>query len=430
MKIDGSPDLTSVPASSTAVSPVQEMLGGLLEASHLMPWADLPSQVSAHAAPAGFQDVAIYLCDLQEDVLRLLTGSGTDGARGEEGGDLHVATTMAGRAFQLGQLLPLTPAGQDLVTWWVPLLDGTERLGLMRVSTAADNEATRRGLQLLAALVALLVVSKRGSSDAHARLVRTRKMNVAAEMQWHLMPATTYADPRVVISAVLEPAYELGGDAFDYALTDDTVHLGIFDAMGHDTSAGITANLAVAACRNNRRQGLGLADTSVAIEQALLEEFKRQRYVTAILAQLDTHTGSLSWVNRGHHPPVLIRGGRWTSRLECPPAHPMGTDLGLHPVLCREQLEPGDRLVLYTDGITEARNKEGREFGLDGFIDFLIRHHSDGLPVPETLRRLIRAILDHHDGRLADDATVVVAEWLGPEGGRSQAGDRAGLPST
>ncbi|MET9467725.1 PP2C family protein-serine/threonine phosphatase [Streptomyces sp. NPDC006544] len=416
------------------------MLGGLLEASHLMPWTDLPAQVAAHAGPAGLHDVTIYLCDLQEDVLRLLAGSGpddgpddahgsgTDAGRGEKGGDLQVATTVAGRAFQLGQLLPITPAGQSRVAWWVPLLDGTERLGVLRVSTAADDEATRRALKELASLVALLVVSKRSSSDAHARLVRTRRMNVAAEMQWHLMPATTYADPRVVISAVLEPAYQLGGDAFDYALTDDIVHLGIFDAMGHDTSAGITANLAVAACRNNRRQGFGLADTSIAIEKTLLAEFDRQRYVTAILAQLDTRTGCLTWVNRGHHPPVVIRGGRWTSRLQCQPAHPMGTDLGLHPVLCREQLEPGDRLVLYTDGITEARNKDGLEFGLDGFIDFLIRHHSDGLPVPETLRRLIRAILNHHDGRLADDATVVVAEWLGPEGGRSQAEDRAGLP--
>ncbi|MET9958278.1 PP2C family protein-serine/threonine phosphatase [Streptomyces sp. NPDC006326] len=409
---------------------MQELLGGLLLASHLMPWAELPTQVAAHAGRAGFQDAAIYLCDLQEDVLRRLTGKGFTG--GEDApadeDELQVAGTMAGRCFQLGRLLPLPHEGPDGVTWWVPLLDGTERLGVLRVATPVDDEETGEDLKRLAALVALLVVSKRGSSDAHARLVRTRKMNVAAEMQWHLLPATTYADPHVVISAAVEPAYEIGGDAFDYALADDVVHLGIFDAMGHDTSAGITANLAVAACRNNRRQGHGLVETTVAIEQTLLEEFGRLRFVTAILADLSTTTGVFSWVNRGHHPPVVIRGGRWTTGLRCPPAHPMGTDLGLEPVLCREQLEPGDRIVLYTDGITEARNKDGREFGLDGFMDFLIRHQADGLPVPETLRRLIRAILGHHDGRLADDATVLVAEWLGPDGMKSRARDRVGLP--
>lgn len=92
----------------------------------------------------------------------------------------------------------------------------------------------------------------------------------------------------------------------------------------------------------------------------------------------------------------------------------MGTDLHPPTTLCREQLEPGDRLVLYTDGITEAR-VGGNEFGLARFIDFLVRHHSDGLPVPETLRRLIRALLQHHDQQLQDDATILVCEWLGPQ---------------
>ncbi|MEU8777006.1 PP2C family protein-serine/threonine phosphatase [Streptomyces sp. NPDC048606] len=386
-----------------------------------MSWDELSAQVAARAAPAGFRDVAIYLADLQEDVLRLLPGGS-----GER--ELPVATTVAGRAFQLVRPLSVTSPEQRGTLCWLPLLDGTERLGVLRATAGADDPPTRRELGLLSSLVGLLVVSKRASSDTHARLVRTRPMNVAAEMQWHLMPPTTYADPQVVVGAVLEPAYEIGGDAFEYARAGPVLHLGIFDAMGHDTSAGVTANLAVAACRNGRRQGLDLAETSVAIERALMNEFGRQRYVTGILARLDTTTGALSWVNRGHHPPVIIRGGRWMTSLHCPPAHPMGTDLGLEPTLCREQLEPGDRVVLYTDGLTEARNADGQEFGLEGFVDFLVRHHSDGLPVPETLRRLMRAIVTHHAGYLTDDATVLMAEWLGPEGGSSLARDRVGFP--
>ncbi|AKL64745.1 MULTISPECIES: PP2C family protein-serine/threonine phosphatase [Streptomyces] len=412
-----------------------DVLGGLLAASHLMSWRDLPGAVRTYAARAGLEDALIYLADLQERVLVLLPGAAPGGTGADAGpgagadAELRIDATVAGRAFQLGRVLPQGPGGVESGhQWWLPLLSGTERLGVLRVTTARDDAATAARMRLLATAVALLVVSKRDSSDAHARLVRTREMNVAAEMQWNLTPPQTYADGQVVICGVMEPAYEIGGDAFDYALADDVLHLSVFDAMGHDTSAGMTANLAVATSRNNRRHGMDLARTSEAIEEVLLGEFRRERYVTAVLADLNTRTGRLTWVNRGHHPPVVIRGGRWSALLHCPPGHPMGTDLGLATTVCHEQLEPGDRLVLYTDGITEARNPDGLQFGLDGFMDFLIRHHSDGLPVPETLRRLTHAILDHHRERLADDATVVLAEWLGPDRRTGEVEAIVGLP--
>jgi serine phosphatase RsbU (regulator of sigma subunit) len=282
------------------------------------------------------------------------------------------------------------------------------------MDSRTDDERTRQDMLQLAAAVALLVVSKRVSSDAHARLVRARRMNVAAEMEWHLTPPLAYADERVVVAAAMEPAYEVSGDAFDYATAAEVVHLGLFDAMGHNTAAGLAANLAMATCRNLRRQGAGLVEISEGVERVLIEQFERRMYVTAVLANLDTLTGQLTWINRGHLPPVLIRAGRWTTQLQCSPGHPMGTDLGLETHLCHEQLEPGDRLVLYTDGITEARRPGGPEFGLARFTDFLIRHHADGLPVPETLRRLVGSILTHHHGHLNDDATVLLLEWHGP----------------
>ena len=149
-------------------------------------------------------------------------------------------------------------------------------------------------------------------------------------MQWNLLPPRTFANEEVVIGAALEPAYEMGGDAYDYALAGETVHLSIFDAMGHDASAGLTSNLALAACRNYRRQGADLIRVSEGIEQVLIDEFGRaNRFATAILAELNTRTGVFSWVNRGHHPPVVLRGGRWIATLQCRPAHPMGLDLGL-----------------------------------------------------------------------------------------------------
>lgn len=388
------------------------MLTGLLEASHLATLEQLPDRVGKHAAQAGLDNVLIYLADLQQDVLRLLTSQ--DRGDGQQIDELRIDGTVAGRAFQETRVIPRSGTNGGVDWWWVPLLDGTERVGVLRVSAQADDESTMESVRALASLVAVLVTNARRYSDTYARLMRTRPMNVAAEMQWNLMPPLTFASEEMMIGAVLEPAYEIGGDAFDYSIAGNTAHLAIFDAMGHDISAGLTANLAVAACRNSRRQGADLASTSEAIERVLIEEFGAgTHFATAILATLNTSTGMLNWVNRGHPPPVVIRGGRWIATLKCPPSHPLGLDLGVPITLCQEQLQPGDRVLLYTDGITEARNHLGCEFGLDRFVDFVIRHNADGLSVPETLRRLIHSVLNYHDDLLQDDATVLLAEWHG-----------------
>ncbi len=385
-----------------------EMFTGMLSEGHLRAFDQLPELVTRYAASAGMEGARIFLTDLRQQVLREVTGRGIDA--GEGGETLPVEGTLPGRAFTSDRPVPGVEGPPD--RWWVPILDGTERLGVLGVDAAEGVGVDQ--VRALASLVGLLVVSKRPHSDAHARLARTEEMNLAAEMQWHLMPPRSFANDHVVISAAMEPAYEVGGDAFDYAVAGDQVHLAVFDAMGHDSHAGLTANLAVAACRNQRRQDVDMVTTSERVEERLIEHFGHGTYVTAVLADVNAHTGLFSWTNRGHPPPVLIRGGRWTTTLHCPPAHPLGTGLGLPATLCREQLEPADRILLYTDGVTEARDRSGREFGLEQFTDFVIRHHADGLPVPETLRRLMRAVLDHHDGRLADDATVVCLEWHGP----------------
>ncbi|RAJ70368.1 stage II sporulation protein E [Streptomyces sp. Amel2xB2] len=396
-----------------AASSRAEMLGEIIAASHLVTLTQLPTVVSEEARHHGWPEVLMYLADLRQTVLTLMPGENSEDLResGEVPTEFPIDGTVPGRAFQLGEILPTSAGGGQ---WWVPVLDGTERIGMMRVTTGEDGAQTKQELRDLAGLVALLLVTKRGTSDSYARLVRRRRMNVAAEMEWRLMPPRTSATDRALVSAVMEPAYQVSGDAFDYAFTGDVVHLSVFDAMGHDTAAGLTANLAVAACRNHRRQGHTLVETANGVEKALVEQFEDNRYATGVLADLDVNTGELSWISRGHFPPVVIRGGRSAVQLGCTPAPPMGTGLGITPGLCHDQLEPGDRLLLYTDGITEARMPGGEEFGLDRFTDFLIRHHADGLPVPETLRRFIAHHLEYHGGRLSDDATVLVLEWHGP----------------
>ncbi|MFG1946383.1 PP2C family protein-serine/threonine phosphatase [Nonomuraea sp. NPDC048826] len=400
---------------------VHRALSGLLHDGQQISLEELPRLAARHAPDAGIRQCLIYLTDLQQTTLRLLAEH--DGPAGHTGapddledkppGELRIDVTFAGRAFQEVRILR-KPAQDGMECWWVPLRNGAERLGVLRLLVEGPDALAEEDAQCLAGLLALLVSSKRSFSDSYTHLVRSRRMNVAAEMLWHLMPPLTFANAEVTVAGVLEPAYEIGGDAFDYALGDETVHLAIFDAMGHDVAAGLAANLVMAASRNLRRQGADLASACASIENLLLREFgETARFVTAVMADFDLRTGRLSWVNRGHHPPVLIRGGRWVTMLECPPSPPLGLGLDLPADICEEQLEPGDRLLLYTDGIVEAGRHRGEEFGIVRFVDFILRHSCADLPVPETLRRLIKDVLDHHDGHLQDDATVLLTEWHG-----------------
>ncbi|WP_405457377.1 serine/threonine-protein phosphatase [Streptomyces sp. NBC_00101] len=400
----------------TDTAKVAGALTDLLAASHIAVLGDLPEMVASHADAVGLHGATFFLVDLQGKVLRQVTGRGPDA--GEGGLRLAADGTVAGLAFQRVDLVlePRRTADRGLLRWWVPIVDGVERLGVLRVDTA-DDEAVHDALRNLASLVALLLLSKRSHSDSYARLIRTAPMNVAAEMQWHLTPPSAFAGRNCTVGAVSEPAYEVGGDAYDYAVSGDTLHLSVFDAMGHDATAGLTANIAVAACRNARRQGADLVETGQAVEDVLIEQFGVSRYVTGILAHLDMGTGRLRWINRGHHLPVLIRDGRWSSELRCPPAGPMGVGLRLPVTVCQEQLQPGDRVLFYTDGVVEARNGKGEQFGLERFVDFVMRHHAGRLTLHETLRRLTHAILTHHGGRLDDDATVLLAEWGDPDQG-------------
>ncbi|WP_055478723.1 GAF domain-containing SpoIIE family protein phosphatase [Sphaerimonospora mesophila] len=401
---------------------VGRIWGGLARSHHLTPLDDLADSVIEHVRPLGFTEIMIYVASLRP--LYLVPLPGQRDVHGEPLDRLPVDTTLAGRAFRNLEIVQARPTtvfssveaeplgGEGPRRLWVPMLDGTERVGVLGVTVPVVDDHTKRIAAELGALIALLVVSKRTSSDAYIRMIRTEEMDLSAEVLWALMPIRNYSTDKISVSAALEPAYSVGGDAFDYSLDGDILRLGIFDAMGHDLSAGLTATIALGAYRNNRRRrGIDLLAVSDAIDEAIADQFSRSRFATGILAELNIHSGLLTWVNRGHPPPLILRQGRVASMLETPPDTPMGLRLGPATVLSRRQFEPDDRLLLYTDGILEAQTPEGEMFGLDRFTDFVIKREADGLSAPETLRRLVHSILLHQRGRLQDDATVMLVEW-------------------
>jgi serine phosphatase RsbU (regulator of sigma subunit) len=120
-------------------------------------------------------------------------------------------------------------------------------------------------------------------------------------------------------------------------------------------------------------------------------------------------------VNAGHPEPLLLRHGRLVKSLHTESGPPMGLDPLAGGTAAREvaveRLEPGDRVLFYTDGVTEARSPDAEFFGTQRLTDLLARHLAAGLNTPETMRRVIRALLQHQQGQLTDDATLLLLEW-------------------
>ena len=377
----------------------------LTSRSHLMAPEELPDAAEEAARRLGAKACHIHLVTRDHRSLRPLLG------RGVSDDALSLDGTLPGRAFRTSEVVSSTTHGARL---WVPLLDGTERLGVLQldVTDESDLERLRRPAVTLASVVAGLVVSKAQYTDAFEKTRRAVPMGVPAELLWRQLPPTTFATPRFVITAQLEPWHEVGGDAFDYSLDGDTLHVAVFDGMGHGLQATLLASVALAAYRNARRAGQSLIETAAVVDEIIGAHFGDDSFVTGLLGRLDLVTGTLSLLSAAHPAPLLLRNGRSVGEVDVEPGLPLGFGTRTDQVV-DASLEPSDRLLLFSDGVVEARSTDGEFFGTDRLVDLVTRQESGGQTAPETLRRLINAVLAHQHDMLQDDATVLMLEWAG-----------------
>ncbi|MEN3316472.1 MAG: hypothetical protein V7605_2706 [Acidimicrobiaceae bacterium] len=382
---------------------VDGVIVSMIRSSTLLVPDDLSQVLSDHVRKVGFNDGAVFLVDHEQLVLTPLPGPDLDV------GPQEVDGTLAGRAFQTERPVTVADNGAG-AAMWLPILDGAERVGVLflRVPDISDELVAR--CADLAGFLGELIVSKSQYGDALLRARRLREMTLAAELRWGMLPPLTFTGEHVGIACVLEPAYEVAGDAFDYAVNSGVLHLGIFDAMGHGLEASRMASLTVAAYRWARRRHLDLPETFRAMDEALSGEFGEERFVTAQFGTLDPARGTLRWVNAGHPAPLLLRQDRVASELRSAPALPIG--LGDPDVPVTETaLEPGDRLLFFTDGVVEARSPGGERFGQQRLLELTRRALSDHQTLAETVRRLVRSVQSHRYGPLDDDATILLVEW-------------------
>jgi serine phosphatase RsbU (regulator of sigma subunit) len=365
--------------------------------------AGLPRLAADAADDLGVTSMTMLVVDYAQTFLSAFTGERTE--------RVPIEGTLAGRAYALGEITE-SPSGDRL---FMPMSDCGHRLGVLEVVCPQSlPPADRETCAAIATVLAQLIATRRMYGDAIEHLRRGLPMQLATEIVWSLLPPLTLVAPGAEVTGILEPCYEVGGDAFDYAISDTTLHIALFDAVGHGIGASAMTTMAVNAYRNARRCGLDLPDTYRSIDKWLHARHP-DHFVTAVLAELDLATGMLRTISAGHPGGLLLRDGQRVKDLEAPTALPLGLSglTGRAPQIVEEALEPGDHVLFFTDGVIEARSVDGEFFGRQRLVDFVVRTLADRMRAPETMRRLVRAILEYQYERLQDDATAVLVGWAG-----------------
>ena len=258
------------------------------------------------------------------------------------------------------QVLPPRPRrgkGPLALRWTVlaPVTERGEALGLLEMSLPAEpSSSVLAEIARIAHVLAFVVIANSRHTDVFERGQRSTRFTLPAEIQRRLLPASfTCEAGAFTLSAWLEPADNIAGDTFDYSLGREVLHLSVTDAMGHGVASALTATLCVASLRNARRQGASVLEQAALANAALVEygiDVADDGFVTGLVGRLDLRAGTLALVNAGHVAPYLARAGT-----VAPVQLPVDLPLGLFKDTAYRStdliLEPGDRLVIVTDGM-------------------------------------------------------------------------------
>lgn len=380
----------------------------LLAGATEIPASELSRVVDVAGQVLGAESARVLVADYGLTTLQPL------GEYGPTGEEIAIDGTLVGRAFTSGDVVV---SSEQLATVWVPLTDERERLGILELVHPAWTDARMTQLEAVVRILVLILISKRRYGDSMLRSRRRQPLSMAAEMQWDLLPPLNVATERVSVSGILEPAYSIGGDSIDIALNPGCVEFSILDAVGHGTSAVSLAAVAVNALRNGRREGIGLEAAYHGASRIIEEQFGDAAFVTGQMGSLALDTGVLTWLNAGHPLPLLVRDRSYVGELHCRPSMPIGLG-GDVAEIAEVTLQPEDRVLFHTDGVTEARSATGERFGIPRLADLLVRATLDGTFPAETVRRLSILVVDHNGAGLTDDATLLMIDYHGPKATR------------
>lgn len=256
--------------------------------------------------------------------------------------------------------------------------------------------------------------------EQHESAIRNSRINaeleVAKYIQADMLPARPISDGSGYdISARTIPANELGGDFYDFYMTDkDHVAVAIGDVSGKGVPAALYMVKTKTLLKNYAMMGLELADILKRTNEELIQGNTQNQFVSVWMGILDLRTGEMDCTNAGHNPPVRILQNRTTVFLRLKPGFVLG---GLEGIMYQHEkvtLRPGERMVLYTDGVTEATDRHFELFGEERLERFLKERKSD---TPTQLISDIKSEIETFTmgAKQSDDITVLVLDYNSKE---------------
>jgi serine phosphatase RsbU (regulator of sigma subunit) len=301
-----------------------------------------------------------------------------------------------------------TPTGAVRVH--LPLSAWRDRLGVLVVETALapDGEIVEE----LAAIADDLSVALRAAdrnTDRYRRVRRRARLTMAAELQWDLLPGRSLGDDRFLVAGQLEPAYGVCGDHFDWSVTGDRLTVTVLNGFGDGLAAALLTTAAVNAMRNARRSGANIVEQAELASDAIYSLHGGAAHVATLLLEIDLVGGAIDAVDAGSPQAMIAREGE-VRPVSLEQQLPLGMFDDIRYETQFVQLEPGDRLLVVSDGVHAAAPNGLVPYGESALLSALRRTRLQ--PATEAVGTVMRSLRDYHAGTdPADDAVTVCLDW-------------------
>ena len=313
--------------------------------------------------------------------------------------------------FLIQQIEIAFHAGHNRYAFVLPRKDGS-RLPVIISSRTLENDGTRLGIVTFAD-ISEQVHAEEELRTANAKLQKRQMeieedLRLAARVQRSLVPRSVVWDT-LAVDAFFNPVHSIGGD---FALVNSTngeqLSLLVCDVSGHGIGSALVANRIYSETTAHLRSGMPFLDMFGELNRFLIEDIRGSgMFVTVAAARIDAKKRTMTFAGAGHPPAMLARRGETPLLLESRTmvlgALPDALDAAANVEV---QLEPDDRILLYTDGITEVFNKRGEMLGITG-VQEIVRKASS-LPADQMKENILQGVAAWREGQPTDDVSLVL----------------------